>query len=333
VIRSIELKRFRGIREGKVENLSPLTVLVGRNACGKSAVLEALYIGSHRAPTMTIAHLVNLRPELPNAVRWLVFRSGDDGDAEIRIDAAHRVHPTRITTLQLRPTSNPSRASLRIGAFVSPTDAPEQRTLDFHQDNTLSFETEPFSDAIPSCDVRLIKAGHTVAQNDIEAVFTKAVQGGYKAALRQLLSKLVPNFEDLEMLAEAGKPVLHVRLSDRATPLSIAGDGIRSLVRQAVEMGALSNGLVLLDEPEAFMHPAAIYEAARVIWAAVRRQVQVVIATHNLELLDALVADAGDDVHALSVYRLHLANDVLRTSRTPGDDVALLRTEMQEDFR
>ncbi len=46
MINSIEIKNFRGINDGKLEKLTPLTILVGANGCGKSTVLQSLLLGA-----------------------------------------------------------------------------------------------------------------------------------------------------------------------------------------------------------------------------------------------------------------------------------------------
>jgi ABC-type cobalamin transport system ATPase subunit len=45
MIESIGLRDFRGIRLGKVEGLTSLNVLIGPNNSGKTALLEAMYLG------------------------------------------------------------------------------------------------------------------------------------------------------------------------------------------------------------------------------------------------------------------------------------------------
>ena len=41
VIKSIEIENLRGIRQGKLEDLTPLVVLKGPNGCGKSREPDA----------------------------------------------------------------------------------------------------------------------------------------------------------------------------------------------------------------------------------------------------------------------------------------------------
>ncbi len=47
MIRSVEIKNMRGIREGSLSDLTPLVVLVGPNGAGKSTVLDALLIAAN----------------------------------------------------------------------------------------------------------------------------------------------------------------------------------------------------------------------------------------------------------------------------------------------
>jgi len=46
MITKIEIDNFRGIREGALEGLAPLSILVGANNSGKSTALESLYLGA-----------------------------------------------------------------------------------------------------------------------------------------------------------------------------------------------------------------------------------------------------------------------------------------------
>ena len=61
MISSIEIRNFRGIQSGKLEDLTPLTILVGPNGCGKSTILDALILGAHRQLFKAVQQLVKER--------------------------------------------------------------------------------------------------------------------------------------------------------------------------------------------------------------------------------------------------------------------------------
>ncbi|MCH7878919.1 MAG: Hsp70 family protein [candidate division Zixibacteria bacterium] len=77
MISSVEIKNFRGIREGKLEGLAPLTVLVGPNGSGKSTILDALLIGASPAPGDAIGRAVRRHQWTQDGARWLFWRANE----------------------------------------------------------------------------------------------------------------------------------------------------------------------------------------------------------------------------------------------------------------
>jgi predicted ATPase len=109
---------------------------------------------------------------------------------------------------------------------------------------------------------------------------------------------------------------------------------VRSLVRLALELAAPEAEMLLLDEPAAQLHPAGIKALARAIWAACGRGAQVVLATHSLELIDALLEQVPEcGLDPLAVVRVALVDGELRTHRIAGPDVRALRLDHGEDLR
>jgi len=143
-----------------------------------------------------------------------------------------------------------------------------------------------------------------------------------------------PGVNNVEILTENGEPILHFVLSEYSVPASLAGDGILSLLRLSLELAASGGGVALLEEPEVHQHPGAIQQSARAILAAVRRQIQVVLTTHSLELIDALLGASSDlDLDRLSLYRLQLQEGKLKSSRLSGPEIAFARAEIEDDLR
>ena len=152
--------------------------------------------------------------------------------------------------------------------------------------------------------------------------------------MKAIVADAVRGIRDIEILTEEDTPVIHLVFEDHSVPAGLAGDGVRMVLRLALELAAVGGGLVLLEEPEVHQHPGAIRQSARAILAATRRGVQVVLTTHSLELIDALLGEASDeDLERAAVYRVQLESGVLKSHRLSGPDAALARTQIEDDLR
>ena len=115
--------------------------------------------------------------------------------------------------------------------------------------------------------------------------------------------------------------------------MALAGDGIHSLLRLVLELAA-SGGVVMVEEPETHLHPAAIAQSAAAIWGAVEQGTQVFVSTHSLELIDALVSNAPEGkLDQFILYRLRLKDGFLASVRLPGEEVAFARDQVEDDLR
>ncbi len=96
------------------------------------------------------------------------------------------------------------------------------------------------------------------------------------------------------------------------------GDGIKSFLGLALMVLAGSFQVLLIDEPEAFLHPAQARTLGRWLGReARRRDIQVVVSTHDRDLLLGFL-DAEED-SAVSIVRIardHTANHLRQLSAT-----------------
>jgi len=117
------------------------------------------------------------------------------------------------------------------------------------------------------------------------------------AAMRRLYLKIGPQFGEIpDTLTE-----LDALLSN-AQELSQQGDGYRSFAGVALAVLAFPNRLLLLDEPEAFLHPAQARALGR--WIAresANRPAQIVVASHSADFLLGVISEAP----AATVIRLN----------------------------
>lgn len=112
------------------------------------------------------------------------------------------------------------------------------------------------------------------------------------------------------------------RALEQLPPLSIQGEGIKSFLGLAIRVLAGKEQILLVDEPEAFLHPAQARALGRwVARQALERERQVILATHDRDIVSGLI-DSDASIPVM----------MLRISRDDGDN-SQIRTLSVEDVR
>jgi predicted ATPase len=338
MIQSVQIKNLRGIRHGSLTDLTPLVVLVGPNGAGKSTILDALLIAANPRPSKGIGQAVERREGVNAAegARWLLWKAGQEGQAEIsvRTDSGMRSCAFSIT-------AGSSKDHSAILGKVRDEDADgkikEIPRLDFAINFTSGKPPESLGYLIPLDDVPEVRFLDPLAvslRTPLHQLYTKAIEQGLIREVIKSIQTLIPGVKDIQILAPEDVPVVYLIFDGYALPAALAGDGIRLLLHVTCELATRPSGLVLLEEPEAHLHPGAIRQCARAVLAAVRRKVQIVLSTHSLELIDFLLSESSDeDLKQLSVYYMRLEDGVLKSARSAGPEVAFARSQIQEDLR
>ena len=346
MITELHIAGLRGVESGSLVGLGPLTVLVGPNGGGKSTVLDALLIGAGSSPGDAIGRAVQRRPKTWNASRWLFNREADDPTATLRVVRGHGAQDIRTTTLAWTegPTDSNAVLSLEQRQEVRPftevsgevlsDGASRKFRVTFSAGNGFRADPASAEARIRGWELRLIDIPRGVYQ-PIEDVYSEAVKSGRWDAARLLLQEVLgASFVDLVILTDNQRPVVHLKGALGTVPATLAGDGVFALIRLAAELAARPRGVVLLEEPEVHLHPRLLWQTARLIWASVIRGVQVVLSTHSIELIDALVAHAPEDgLNDLTVWRVALQDRQLRCSPVSGAEVRVTRVDLQDDLR
>jgi predicted ATPase len=331
VISSVDIKGFRGISEGTIKDLSPLVVLVGPNGAGKSTVIEAILIGGSPLTAEAIVQVVRRHEAGGAGPRWLLWKAGEAVETQIKVTTSTGNY--RRPRLSLDRGQPEGQTLIRYTVIDNGSSRGEGWVQSvknkYHGHTPTGFQ--PLDGLL---EVYLAEGYQTQFQRPLHELFTKAVQLGRRTQAREIIKEVFPEVSNVEILTENDAPILHLVFDRYSVPASIAGDGIQSLLRLSLELAASAGGVTLLEEPEVHQHPGAIRQSARAILAAVRRDIQVILTTHSLELIDSLVAESSsEDLKRLSLYRLVLENGVLKSSRLPGPDVAFARGQIEDDLR
>ncbi|HLK55449.1 MAG TPA: AAA family ATPase [Chthonomonadaceae bacterium] len=324
MIRSIEIKNLRGIQEGKLDDLTPLTILVGPNGCGKSTILDALLIGANPIPEVNQAFI--RRPGLNDRERWLSWK----GKREIAIEIAVATYERGIRQTRLS-VPQPSIPQTGFQISIEQTNIAETIKVELGQKNSGSL-----SPLIGVPSLKLLEGNVKGNIPNLPQLLTEVLVQGSEETVNSLVKELIPNATGLRILVDSSNaPLVHLQFSDHAVPVAVTGDGLQTLLRLSLELLAFPGGVVLFEEPEVHQHPRAIYQSGRAIFAAVRRGIQVIIATHSIDLIDSLLAEVKSDeeLARISVFRLALQEGCLRSSRLTGSEAISLRTTIEEDLR
>lgn len=319
-VSSIDIKEFRGIEHCKTPlSLANFTVLVGRNNSGKSSVLEALsllplsdcvlpYTNESRLTlveklhggksSMVYGYSGNARLTYKIYDKTWLLMLRDDGTLGIQIDGVTSSDYTAQVADALGVSTQ--------GDFISKIN-----NMVFFIPNETSFMNSLFS---------------TLSTEQYRNIITKI--GAHFNVARELLNKCVDDtYTELLFTPELsarkeqgeGKPPLYVKVKD-------LGDGIEKIVLTALWLEALKPSLVLWDDFEGSAHPTLI----RVLleWLS-KKNWQVVMSTHSLDVLTSLLEVKPKDAHVLQLKKtnddillhedltLEQLEDIIETSQDP----------------
>jgi predicted ATPase len=345
MIESITIEGLRGIHRGRLERLGALTILTGVNGCGKSTILDALLIGCHGKPGDAVGHAVQRHRASWGGARWLVRSGNERARVVVKvIEARVEREIERKLTWGRDPSSRDSEVELvergHSGPFscISLDDMRSshdliggQASVVFAMDNAWVATRE--GSVTSDLAVRLVDPGRP---SELHRAYSEAIRQGRREDVHTILRAVVDGFSALDILSEDDNtPAVYiVPHQGGAVPVALSGDGVYALAQMAVELAASPGGLVLVEEPEAYQHPAALVQTARVLLATMRRGVQLVITTHSLELIDAIVREStNDDLSRTALFTLRLEGGVLASPRIEGKDIALARSDVEMDLR
>lgn len=322
---NLTIKNFRGIEKLKLTDLKMVNLLVGKNNCGKTSVLEALFLLSGMSNPQLSVNIHLFRDlVLGNDEDFsFMFR---DLDFSIPITISARLDNKR-RKLNINP----------LYADYSPRRIEKQKQI------------IPQPDTLPSSTsvVRLVEGLDFKFQSDLNRQFSatislkekeRHVKGKYKENLRcsfinpktainqidkkmeglliqkkldsviAILQGIEPQVSDIRMgsggmiFVDIGKKNL--------LPINIMGDGMRRVLAFLATISDMKNGIVLLDEIENGLH----YSSLSVLWKAIftackEYNVQLVATTHSYECIESFsktyqeIEPQGDEIRLFRIDR------------------------------
>lgn len=279
-----------------------VSLIVGGNNAGKSTLLRQMYekltsdatSGHLSKPNLLSAMSVQLSPAVADAHAWLAENS-HTSDQGYQLARGGAIHPSDITAAYTygRPGQLGAFGKLLALAPNARTRfaavAPSDRRPDF---------TSP-----PTTDLHQFEDDASLLEELNE--YTGEIFGT-RLTLDQLSGQLILRFgvpsipaPPLDAITESYRSAL-----GQLNPISSQGDGVASTLGLLIPLIAGRTPIAFVDEPEAYLHPPQAYKLGQVLARiSKRRRVQIIIATHDKNLVAGVLAEDGEQCTLIRLSR------------------------------
>jgi hypothetical protein len=331
MIRSMDLKFGASPNSAPLNlTLSPITVFVGPNNSGKSRILaeiETYCLGPHAHPPHFILQNIDFSPysddvEIDKEIKkiTLVPNSNETiNPSNIFIGSRRgrsQVHPDGLRTLLRDPTGNIGECCRSFAAHrLIKLDGAGRIALANPQGagDLLSSSTGTLSslflDDIKRAEVRRILFDAFGSYFVIDPT--------QLGTLRVRLSDQPP----INPSRERSLDDEAIRFFRKAIPVDSMSDGVKAFVGIIIEMVAGDPGIILLDEPEAFLHPSLSYKLGlEIARAAKNSNKRVFASTHSPFFLMGCIQSGIE----INIVRLTYRNEISTARALANADIVTL---------
>ncbi len=330
MLKSLEIRGYRGFSSYRMSDLARVNLVVGRNNCGKTSVLEAIEVLVSGGNPMVIKRLDRRRQEVGS-------RYGVRGPGSWAMDFSHVFHGhslevgssfhvrsddgTRSVTFEVKAIDEADEEFHIQHSEREEDDAPafafvlkinssvsnEPITLPMLEDGSVVFKRQHAAMhdrllgsptqflTVDSFDpAKMNKSWDTVLANSLEGEIVNDMK------------ILVPSLNSIHFLT--GSPfgsgiLLGSGNGARRVPISSFGDGLRRLLALRLSFVGTANGFLLADEIDTGLHWTVMEEMWRfVVEVARKNNVQVFATTHSYDCIRGLASlirsrdDLADEV-------------------------------------
>ena len=336
--KKLTINGFRGIKHLEVGDFRQVNLFVGKNNCGKTTILESLFLLTGPTNPQLPLKINGFRDfDIVDENSWRVFFSKLDINSDIKL-SGELDKPGEERNLVIKPnmkaatlsTTTTDKKSINIkDSYTGLSPVMNGLILDY------SFVKGRAKKSKKPVTTKVITTGTGIefkTPNDYEetsrGVFinAKTVSGDIGTQFNDIqirkqtdrivkvLRQIEPSLVDLSLGAD-GIVYCDIGL-DRLLPLNVMGDGMFRLVSIILAILDAQDGIVLIDEIENGLH----HSSQEILWDAIFESakefnVQIFAATHSIECVEAFSSSysrIGKNNDDIRLYRIERKGDDFR---------------------
>ena len=315
----LQINSFRSIKNLEISDIGQFNLLIGKNNCGKSTVLEAMYMAAgvpqiplfavnigRGASTVQNEGFVTLFNDFNVQKPFSIKYTDKNYYRELEVLAV-KVERTPKLIIQGVPQDLSGIGYYEIKVNANSLSAPYLVKYNQNGDTSESFvygntEIKNLSDDKSVRAVIFINADWQ--NSNVVDYIDNLVVNKQKDELIQNLQKIDKRIKDIQ-IGNNNFIYLDIGLS-KLMPIQFTGLGIRKFITIASIVSAQKDGVLLIDEFENGLH----YETLDILWNAIvsmcrERNIQLFATTHSYECIESFVNAASDG----NVYRIERKED------------------------
>ena len=320
----IEVYHFRGIRETLIDDLGHVNLFWGKNNCGKSSLLDALFLVSGMSNPMlplTINQMRQYGNVSPDGLKVNFF--GFDTQTPIRIVATDGERRELTIEAEESGAAEVSMSDSGDGSISSVVPTSYGLRLRYsmnggqHESSLLFDPAKGSGQAMRSIDnayEERLKCIYLTPKYDFMASvqgLANILQNKDEQFIIEGLRLIEPNVKDFvftggEMLVDVG--------ASKRLPVNVMGDGARKIVSLLTTIYDCPNGILLVDELSNGFHYSVMPALWKVVaYAARKNNTQIFATTHDIDSMKGLRTMALYSLEgkglAVSAYKLQRSAD------------------------
>lgn len=304
--------------DGTTISLDPrdVVVFVGPNNAGKSAALKELqqHIGSSIEGTVIKKSTYKRSGSVEDIILYFNENSNKRGTGG---DIHYQGHKYNVDKKNISTYWAKNIGALR--GFFCQIITTERRLLDSNPADSGSFLDQP-----PSHPIHLMYLDDQI-ENRISGYFRRAF--AEDLIVYQKGGSQIPLIVGERLKLCSGEDRISAsyikRLNASTVPLQNQGDGMRSFATVILHLLAPSTpSVLLLDEPEAYLHPPQARLLGEIIAKERTERAQLFVATHSSDVLQGLLNVAPEHLRVLRIQRDGSVNRVKELDKSRAKEIS-----------
>lgn len=323
MIKSLDISNFRGFQGLSLEGLKPFNIIVGPNATGKTALLEAVFLASANSPE-TVFRL-RLWRGLGQAIK--IAREKTSYETLWRdLFFDEKVKSFSISVLDSEVGKRSCRVYYEAGdqSVMLPLD---QQSIESTSIIPITFEWSSgerksksqvlWSDdelklaAVPEALFRCVflASGYKAGPSENARRYSDLSKENKERPVVEALQRMYPFIRDLSTEIDLGVPTLYASVQGltKKLPLPFISEGANRYLSILLAIYYAPKGVVLVDEIEnGFYHEKMASIWSGIVTECQQNQTQIFTTTHSMECLRALlptIEKKSDDFGLLRTRR------------------------------